>query len=265
MKKKKKKKNQARKSITAVGAVVAAGLTPGIATGAPAPESLSPDMNLTAADAVSINGDVYDFDDLFAVIHADPIPVDQLVVLYGSPNPKKDKNKDKKKQKDKDKKIREQEIADSLQLEEMMQAERDRLEMEQQAAMLEQAREDSIRRAQALVYGPPPPQYKSIDPEQLRSIATNKKSEAFSMVMRFLMEFCYMELPSVRANREVPFKEDVDLVRSLKLEPEDQQKLIQEIESRTGVQLDEEMFKQLATPRSIAIFITEVIAPVKKD
>ena len=64
---KKKNKNKARKSITAVGAVVAAGLTPGFVTGTPAQQSPSTDIELTAADVVSINGDVFNFDELFAM------------------------------------------------------------------------------------------------------------------------------------------------------------------------------------------------------
>ena len=255
---KKKKKNQARKSITAVSAVVAAGLTPGIATGAPAPEPLNTDIKLTAADAVSINGEVYDFDDLFALNQADSIPVDQLVVLYGSSNPKKDKNK--KKQKDKDKKIREQEIADSLQREEMMQAERDRYEMERREAY----RQDSIRRAEearALVYGPPPPKYKFLNPEQLRDIATDDKQEATNMVLTLLMDYCYQQLPSLNVKGETPFTEDSDL----KIDAADQQMLLEEIERRSGVQLSPEMLRQLATPRSIAKFIVEVVTPIKKE
>ena len=62
-----KKKNKGKKSLTAVGAVVAAGLTPGIVTGAPASQPPIPDVEFTAADAVSIGGDVFDFDELFAM------------------------------------------------------------------------------------------------------------------------------------------------------------------------------------------------------
>ena len=62
-----KKKNKGKKSLTAVGAVVAAGLTPGIVTGAPASQLPIPDVEFTAADAVSIGGDVFDFDELFAM------------------------------------------------------------------------------------------------------------------------------------------------------------------------------------------------------
>ena len=103
-----KKKKKAKKSITAVGAVVAAGLTPGIVTGSPLPQSPSTNVELTAADAVSINGEVFDFEDLRALNPNHQINRDQLVVLYGSPQPKQ-KDKGKKKDKKKDKKKREQE------------------------------------------------------------------------------------------------------------------------------------------------------------
>lgn len=62
-----KKKNKGRKSLTAMGAVVAAGLTPGIASSTPASPPTSTDVELTAADAVAINGNVFDFDELFAM------------------------------------------------------------------------------------------------------------------------------------------------------------------------------------------------------
>ncbi|MBR0494231.1 MAG: acyl carrier protein [Muribaculaceae bacterium] len=62
-----KKKNKGRKSITAVSAVVAAGLTPGIISGSPASQPPINDVELTAADAISIGGDIFDFDELFAM------------------------------------------------------------------------------------------------------------------------------------------------------------------------------------------------------
>ena len=115
---KKKNKDKTRKSITAVGAVVAAGLTPGIAAGTPATQPPSDEVKLTAADVVSINGDVYDFDDLFAMNQVVNRSIDQTIVVYSPPPAQKDK--DKKKKKDKDQQIREQEIADSINQEKMM-------------------------------------------------------------------------------------------------------------------------------------------------
>ena len=79
-----KKKNKGRKSITAVSAVVAAGLTPGILSGSPASQPPINDVKLTAADAISIGGDIFDFDELFAMeqIRRDPRDIPKV---YGPP------------------------------------------------------------------------------------------------------------------------------------------------------------------------------------
>ena len=79
-----KKKNKGRKSITAVSAVVAAGLTPGIISGSPASQPPINDVELTAADAISIGGDIFDFDELFAMeqIRRDPRDIPKV---YGPP------------------------------------------------------------------------------------------------------------------------------------------------------------------------------------
>lgn len=79
-----KKKKKGRKSITAVSAVVAAGLTPGIISGSPASQPPINDVELTAADAISIGGDIFDFDELFAMeqIRRDPRDIPKV---YGPP------------------------------------------------------------------------------------------------------------------------------------------------------------------------------------
>lgn len=79
-----KKKTKGRKSITAVSAVVAAGLTPGIISGSPASQPPINDVELTAADAISIGGDIFDFDELFAMeqIRRDPRDIPKV---YGPP------------------------------------------------------------------------------------------------------------------------------------------------------------------------------------
>ena len=79
-----KKKNKGRKSITAVSAVVAAGLTPGIISGSPASQPPINDVELTAADAISIGGDIFDFDELFAMeqIRRD---LRDMAKVYGPP------------------------------------------------------------------------------------------------------------------------------------------------------------------------------------
>ena len=61
----KKNKNKGKKSLTAVGAVVAAaGLAPGAIAAVPAH---SPILNVTAAEVVAIGGNTYSFDELYAM------------------------------------------------------------------------------------------------------------------------------------------------------------------------------------------------------
>ena len=67
-----KKKNQEKKALTAVGAVVAAGLTPGfIAVSAAGSSIQSPISGVTAAEVVAINGQAYSFDELYAMQQPD--------------------------------------------------------------------------------------------------------------------------------------------------------------------------------------------------
>ena len=62
-----KKNKKGKKALTAVGAVVAAGLTPGIIAATPGclPGQGS-NVEITAADVVAIDGQVYGFDELYA-------------------------------------------------------------------------------------------------------------------------------------------------------------------------------------------------------
>lgn len=63
-----KKKNKGKKTLAAVGAVVAAGLTPGIIAATPHAMPVQ-DLNigLTAAEVVAIAGNTYSFDELYAM------------------------------------------------------------------------------------------------------------------------------------------------------------------------------------------------------
>ncbi|MBR4828809.1 MAG: acyl carrier protein [Muribaculaceae bacterium] len=64
----KKKRNKGKKALTAVGAVVAAGLTPGIIAAGPAGSPVQdPNVGATAAEVVAIHGFTYSFDELFAM------------------------------------------------------------------------------------------------------------------------------------------------------------------------------------------------------
>ena len=63
-----KKKHKGKKTLTAVSAVVAAGLTPGFITATPSYSPMpEPTAAITAADVVSIDGNTYSFDELYAM------------------------------------------------------------------------------------------------------------------------------------------------------------------------------------------------------
>lgn len=70
----KDRKNRGKKSLAAVGAVVAAGLTPGImaasAAGLPIHGS---NAGITAADVVAIDGTTYSFDEIYAMQRGDTV------------------------------------------------------------------------------------------------------------------------------------------------------------------------------------------------
>jgi TonB family protein len=65
---KSRKNNKRKRALTTVGAVVAAGLTPGfIAVSATGATLQNPDAGVTAAEVVAIDGIVYGFDEIFAM------------------------------------------------------------------------------------------------------------------------------------------------------------------------------------------------------
>ena len=89
----KKDKNKGKKKLTAVGAVVAAGLTPGIISGAPVSQ-LPPNAGLTAADVVAIDGNTYGFGELLAMqkpgglrYYAAAQGIPQVAIRYGVQRP----------------------------------------------------------------------------------------------------------------------------------------------------------------------------------
>lgn len=90
-----KKRNKGKKTLTAVGAMVAAGLTPGIIAAAPGCLPVqNPNAEITAADVVTIDGITYGFDELYAKQHGDTVETivmpdnilqpDQHSTLYGA-------------------------------------------------------------------------------------------------------------------------------------------------------------------------------------
>ena len=91
-----KKRNKGKKALTAVSAVVAAGLTPGFIAASAAGSSIqSPNAVTTAAEVVAIDGQAYSFDELYSMQHPDSVKMDTIelnivledshATLYGSP------------------------------------------------------------------------------------------------------------------------------------------------------------------------------------
>ena len=69
--KKKQHKGKGKKAFTAVGAVVAAGLSPGIIAATPGCLPGQASEGITAADAIVIDGTAYGFDELYAMQQPD--------------------------------------------------------------------------------------------------------------------------------------------------------------------------------------------------
>lgn len=82
-----KDKNKGKKTLAAVGAVVAAGLTPGIMAASPIQGC---NAAVTAADVVVIDGTTYSFDELYAMQRGDTIVLPDIILednhttLYGA-------------------------------------------------------------------------------------------------------------------------------------------------------------------------------------
>ena len=75
----KDRKNKGKKTLAAVGAVVAAGLTPGfVAASAAGLPNQGSNVGITAADVVSIDGTTYSFDELYAMQRE--VTVDTIVM-----------------------------------------------------------------------------------------------------------------------------------------------------------------------------------------
>ena len=93
---KKKNINNRKKALTAVGAVVAAGLTPGFIAATPGCLPVqNPVAEITAAEMVAIDGQAYSFDELYAKQHPDSVQTNDIWLdivlepnhstLYGGP------------------------------------------------------------------------------------------------------------------------------------------------------------------------------------
>ena len=77
-----KKKNKGKKTLAAVGAVVAAGLTPGfVAASAAGLPNQGSNAGITAADVVAIDGATYSFDELYAMQRGEPIDTIEMNIV----------------------------------------------------------------------------------------------------------------------------------------------------------------------------------------
>ena len=77
----KKDKNKGKKTLAAVGAVVAAGLTPGfVAASAAGSPIQGSNAEITAADVVAIDGNTYGFDELYAMQRGDTIVLPDIIL-----------------------------------------------------------------------------------------------------------------------------------------------------------------------------------------
>ena len=77
-----KKNNKGKKTLAAVGAVVAAGLTPGfVAASAAGLPNQGSNAGITAADVVAIDGTTYSFDELYAMQRGEPIDTIEMNIV----------------------------------------------------------------------------------------------------------------------------------------------------------------------------------------
>ncbi len=77
-----KKNNKGKKTLAAVGAVVAAGLTPGfVAASAAGLSNQGSNAGITAADVVAIDGATYSFDELYAMQRGEPVDTIEMNIV----------------------------------------------------------------------------------------------------------------------------------------------------------------------------------------
>ena len=76
-----KRRNKGKRTLTVVGAVVAAGLTPGFIAASAAGSSIqNSNAGTTAAEAVVIDGKTYEFDELYAMQQPDSVAMEEIVL-----------------------------------------------------------------------------------------------------------------------------------------------------------------------------------------
>lgn len=262
----KKRKNKNKKSLTAMSAVVAAGLTPGIALVSSAAQQPRLDVEYTAADMVSINGEVMDFDELFDMQLGENGDTTQSKKqqerairdsisrankshqkVYGPPPPnrvKKDRKRDKI-----DQEARDRQIADSI--------------------------AKAYERRTVLVYGPPTPvnieEMKAAHDAEVRereeqmerailqqaynTAQSGDKEGAIEKIQFILMDYC---ASLVQADAKgFPISPDSHFIDDLKMDDSQLELLKQKVEDSFDLILANDELEQLTSPSRLARYIVE--------
>ena len=82
-----KRRNNGKRALTAVGAVVAAGLTPGFIAATPGCLPVQgPNTGITAADVVAIDGTTYSFDELYAMQREETVDTIEMNIVLEPTN-----------------------------------------------------------------------------------------------------------------------------------------------------------------------------------
>ena len=262
----KKRKNKNKKSLTAMSAVVAAGLTPGIALVSSAAQQPRLDVEYTAADMVSINGEVMDFDELFDMQLGDNGDTTQSKKqqerairdsisrankshqkVYGPPPPnrvKKDRKRDKI-----DQKRRDRQIADSI--------------------------AQAYEKRTVLVYGPPTPinieEMKAAHDAEVRereeqmerailqqaynTAQSGDKEGAIEKIQFILMDYCASLVQDDA--KGLPISPDSHFIDDLKMDDSQLEMLKQKVEDSFDLILANNELGQLTSPSRLARYIVE--------
>ena len=218
---KNRKNNKRKKALTAVGALVAAGLTPGfIAVSATGATLHNPNAEVTAAEAVAIDGQAYSFDELYAMQQVDKSqrrrtepqsrPKSQQATRYGVPRP-------------------------------------------QQAPKYAAPRPEY---PPTTMYGVPRPHVPAVVVEES---ATIDREEIQMNILTYLMNYCNLLIDADK--RGIIITPDSDLTRDLGMTEDDLKQLKAEIEEYYGVEVSHHRFRlkgQLNTLFLVSAYITKL-------
>ena len=218
---KNRKNNKRKRALTTVGAVVAAGLTPGfIAVSATGATLQNPDAEVTAAEVVAIDGNTYSFDEIYAMQQVDKSqrrrtepqsrPKSQQATRYGVPRP-------------------------------------------QQAPKYAAPRPEY---PPTTMYGVPRPIIPAVVVEES---ATVDREEIQMNILTYLMNYCNLLIDADK--RGIIITPESDLTRDLGMNEDDLKALKAEIEEYYGVEVSHHRFRlkgQLNTLFLVSEYITKL-------